>query len=276
MSAPGVLVELGVERDDTAIGLDQLARVDPRDLGLALPQLLEGGEQFLVLLLDLIDDPLRDMARQLGRDARQVLGPRRDGPRGQVLGHHDAGARRLLRLDLEPVHQPARPDNADAEPGLRDIPAVHDRLEVADARPALADADRDPDRRPLVDLELDAAPAGVLEGVAGDLGRGGRDARLVELGKSQQARDLAGSLPRQHDVGLEADLDGQQRPDAHASCPPRGHEYGHVVPLAPVVAVQQARDQRGCRIANPGCRDRSHRPSSPSEWSRIAASSVHS
>ena len=42
------------------------------------------------------------------------------------------------------------------------------------------------------DTELDSSAAGILHGIARDLGRGRRDARLVELGKAEKCRDLRG------------------------------------------------------------------------------------
>ncbi len=117
--------------------------------------------------------------------------------------------RPLMGLDLEPVHQPAGRRDADAHPGLGHITAVEDGLQVPDPRSSFADTSHHPHRRPRLDEELDPPPSGILECVAGDLRRSGRDPRLVQVGESQQARDLPRPLPGQHDVGLDADLQGQ-------------------------------------------------------------------
>ena len=178
------------------------------ELGLSFAEFLEGAEQLLVLLLDLLEQAPRGLAGQLRREGGQLRGRDGTGARVQQLGHRHAGTAAGLGLDRESVHQAAGTGDPHAHPGLGDISAIEDGLKVADARASLADADQHPRRRTRLDEELDAAPAGVLERVAGDLRRGRRDPRLVELGEPQQPGDLARPLPGQHDVRLEADLQG--------------------------------------------------------------------
>ena len=64
----GAFVELGVEGHHASVGLVELAAVHLGDLRLAVAQFLKGVEQLLVLLLELFQQPLRGVLRQLGRD----------------------------------------------------------------------------------------------------------------------------------------------------------------------------------------------------------------
>ena len=65
-----------------------------------------------------------------------------------------------------------------------------------------------------LDQELHRPSARILEGVAGDLTRRGRDPGLVERGEAQKAGDLAGALPGQDDVAFQADFQGED-PHVH-------------------------------------------------------------
>src|SRR5690606_28813737 len=75
---------------------------------------------------------------------------------------------------------------------------------------------------------LDRPPAGVAEGVAGDLARGRGEAGLVLGVEAEQRRDLPGALPGEDDVGLVEDADAEDRaghrgppsPDASGAGPP--------------------------------------------------------
>ena len=140
------------------------------------------------------------------------------------------------------------------KPGRRDVLTVEDGLEVLDARSPLADANHACRRGPVSTQELDSPPAGILDGVAGDLRRRGGDSGLVELGKAQQPGDLPRPLPGQHDVGLEADLqvqEGHVHDGSPSSMPRRQHR--HVVAPSLVVAVKDAGDQgSGASAASPG------------------------
>ncbi len=50
-----------------------------------------------------------------------------------------------------------------------------------------------------------AAAAGIIEGVARDLGNSGGYSRLILRVETQQPGDLAGSLPRGHGIALASD-----------------------------------------------------------------------
>ena len=200
-----IIVEFRIECDHPAIGLFQLAGVQLGDLGLAITQFLQGAEQFLVLDLKLFQQSLGPVLRQLARDPSQLVLGQWGCPLWQSLDHRD-GDPVLRRSDLELVHQPFRAQDSDSQAGRRVIPSVQDRLEVLDPRAPLLNADQKSRRGTCADLELDLPTSRVLEGIAGNLRHRRGDARLIERGEAQQAGDLAGTLPRQHDVGLQADV----------------------------------------------------------------------
>ena len=102
----GLLVQLGVEGHDAAVGVVQLV-VELGQLLLALRQLFQGLQQFLVLLPHLLERVLRRPAGQFLGDPRQVVGQGRGAPR-QDLAEQDRGPRPRRGLDLEAVHQPPR------------------------------------------------------------------------------------------------------------------------------------------------------------------------
>ena len=110
--------------------------------------------------------------------------------------------------------------------------------------PALEDADDKCRRGAALDAEFDSAAAGVLNGVAGDLGSGGGDPRLVELGKTQERGDLPRPLPGQHDVDFDANLQIQEG-HVHGRPPSRGRATRTVTSSRPrlVIAVEEPGDQ---------------------------------
>ena len=160
--------------------------------------------------------------------------------------------------DLEPVHQPAGTQEPDRRAGRGGGRTVEDGLEVFDPRPALADTDHQARRRVGLDQELHCPSARILESVARNLTRRGCDPRLVERGEAQKAGDLAGALPRQHDVAFEADFQGE---DPHVievidPAPPwvpfLGDQDRHVVMLPPEVAVEDSGDHARVPRRQPG------------------------
>src|SRR5581483_8950744 len=62
----------------------------------------------------------------------------------------------------------------------------------------------------VVDFEIDGSSAGVLKGIAGNFGDGGRDASLRLHIKFERSGDASGALPCQHDVVLVSDLHREQ------------------------------------------------------------------
>ena len=108
------------------------------------------------------------------------------------------------------------------------------------------DPDQEPRRGPGPDLELDPAAPRVLEGIAGDLRDGRGDPGLVERGEAEQPGDLAGTLPGQDDVGLQADVHVQE---GQSSLPALGQKLNHhdrdVVTTPPEVTEEHAGDEAG-------------------------------
>ena len=111
----GLLVELRIERDHAAIGVFQLA-VQLRQFFLAVPQFVESGEQFAVLVRSSSIGSCRQLPRDRGarwaRARRRLAG----APRRAALRAALPGAAVGRGLDIEPVHQPLRADNAEPMP----------------------------------------------------------------------------------------------------------------------------------------------------------------
>ena len=78
----GLLVELGVQRDDAAVGVLELA-IEPRELVLALAQLGERAQQLLVLLLHLVERRRAALARAAPRGCARSAAAR-DGLRARI------------------------------------------------------------------------------------------------------------------------------------------------------------------------------------------------
>ena len=83
----GILVQFGVEGDHAPIRLVQLAPVQLHELGLAISQLLQRADELLVLLLELVEEPLRGMLREFRGDSRQLALREVGRSRRQVLRH---------------------------------------------------------------------------------------------------------------------------------------------------------------------------------------------
>ena len=209
----GVLVELGVEGDDAAVGLLELAVVQLADARAwrsrsscrcgAAPGSAAGARRAGPAALPAgparPDDPSPSLA-----------GPSERPPAlGSALPIVTVGPAPGRRLDLEPVHQPPRADDPQPQAGRRRrYRPSRIGLEVLDPRPPLADADHAgpaapsrprpgtrPCRRPRTGRRCGRSPRPPWRSASGPA-----------AAKPEQAGDLAGALPRQDDVGLEADL----------------------------------------------------------------------
>ena len=143
------------------------------------------------------------------------------------------------RLNLELVHQAAGAQNTHAHAGGGLIAAFQDVLQVAHAGAGIPDLnDEQLRRRAAFDGIFHAAAARIIEGVAGDLGNGGGDSRLILGFETQQAGDLPGSLPRGHRIALASDSEGKNGP-SHLR---RLRNYNCSVIAAPAeIAVEHAR-----------------------------------
>ena len=136
----GLGFQLGMKRDDAAVGLNEFP-VEALRFLLTLGKLGQAAQEFAVLVAQgdqgFLHPGAGDILGQGGEPlARECL-----AAVGKPLpeGHDGALARR--RLDLEAVHQPAGAGNADAEPGRRAVTSAEDLIEVGDAGPPVDHAD---------------------------------------------------------------------------------------------------------------------------------------
>ena len=206
-----------MERHDAAIGLAELA-VQPLGLLFPLGEFGEAAQKLAVLLAERdvgIGERTRGgpFGQRRGRRARERFAMGR-----QSLGQGDDGAAAGLRADVEPVHQAAGAGDADPEAGLRLVAALENRVEIADAGPAIGDAHDHGLAAPrVVDPKFRPASRRVPVGVAGDLRDGGRDPRLVLDAETQLLGDAARPLAHGHDIVLLLDRDREQGPSHDAT-----------------------------------------------------------
>ena len=99
------LVQFGVQRDDTAIGVFQFP-VQPREFLLLSLQFVERAKQFLILQLNLLDQAFRTPLFHRLEDLFDVLAGDQWHAGRQTFFQHDACAA-LVGLDLETIHQAA-------------------------------------------------------------------------------------------------------------------------------------------------------------------------
>ena len=133
---PGV--QLGVERDDAAVGVLQLL-VEPGELLLPRLQLVQAADQLAVLLAEdaqRIDGPL---AHEPGNNLAQVLAAQARPPTRQSLLDLDRGAAGA-GFGPEAVHEALGAQEADTHAVLRAVPAFQHGVEVADAGPFVRNA----------------------------------------------------------------------------------------------------------------------------------------
>ena len=97
-----LLVELGVERDDAAVGVLELA-IEVHELLLLALQIVERAEQRLVLLLDLFDQAGGLLARErLGDLPGPSDGDERMARREELLEHHRRAGWRGVDAEVDP------------------------------------------------------------------------------------------------------------------------------------------------------------------------------
>ena len=209
----GLLVQLGIEGHHTPVGVLELA-VESSQILFAGAQLLERAQQLLVLELNFFHGSPRALP---GQGADDVAHPLR-GDHGDVtrndLRQRDGRPVAGLGRDHEVVHQAPGADDADPHAGRRGVAPAQDPRQIRDPRAVIEHLDREElRRRPTLHSELDAAAAGVGEGIASDLGDRGGDSRLVPGVETEQPRDLACPLARRDDVVLV--LDGHRQDQAH-------------------------------------------------------------
>src|SRR4029453_2486711 len=215
----GLLVQLRVEREDTAIGVLEL-RVQARELLLPLTERVEDTEQLLVLLPDLFQGTPRDLTRESLGDGRELAWGDLGRPAGEELAERDGDPGARLIRDLEMIDQPPGSEHADTHSGRGAIAAGEDAVELPDAGSPIAHPHQEQLRRvPTLHEDLDLPPTRVHEGVARDLRHRGGDAGLALTVEAQPGRDLTRPLANRDDVLLVADEERCQQ-DAHVRITP--------------------------------------------------------
>ena len=211
----GAVVQLGVERDNAAIGVLQLL-IQHRELLLPIVQLFELDEHLSILTPDFRDRVKRLIPRQRLTDPREERRGHQDGAR-QPLGHGDLGAMPRRGLDRERIHQAARAEDADAHARGRAMDTVENAVDILNARPGVTNDDFEMRSAVLIgDAVFDAPAFAVFDRIARDLGHGGGDARLILRHEAEQPRDLTRTLTRLHDVVLLLDRN-REKTRAHAA-----------------------------------------------------------
>ena len=116
-----------------------------------------------------------------------------------------------LGIDLHLVHEAVRADDADAHAGGGLILPAHYVGEICNARTLVADADQQQLRRTgAFEREFNFAALRVAECIAHDFRHGGRNSRLVLAVETDNPGNLAGTLPRDHDVLLLPNRHGEK------------------------------------------------------------------
>jgi len=110
-------------------------------------------------------------------------------------------------VDFETIHEPPRTHDSQTHPGFGSVLAAEDFIHIDDAGAPVGNVDdEDLGRSGPFHEEFRAAAGSILEGVAGDLGDGGREARLLLGVETEQTRDLAGALMSGNHILLVADF----------------------------------------------------------------------
>ena len=105
------------------------------------------------------------------------------------------------------VHQPLGANHAETHPGLRNVLAAQNLIEVRDALAFIAKSDQQHFLGIVFYAELGPASAAILKRIARNLGDRGGDASLVLGLKFQGRGNGARLLPRQYHIILELDVD---------------------------------------------------------------------
>jgi hypothetical protein len=199
----GLLAELGEQRGDAAVGVDQLA-VERGQLALAVAQRRQRAHELGVLHAQLVDGCLGLaglVALQRAEDVRELVEARQPGVGLELAGQADErDAVGVAGLDA--IDELAQLGQVEAVDGLARRLAGKGR--VGDA------ADGDDGRRRIVgDGELDLACRAVTMGQPRHLPDGGRKPALRLGAELQEAGEVARAAPRQEHVLLRA----QRKPD---------------------------------------------------------------
>jgi hypothetical protein len=201
-----LLTELGQQRGDGAVGVDELA-VERDELALALAERGECGHELGVLHAQLVERGLGLaglVALQRAEDVRELLQAWQPRVGPEVAGQPDE-------------HRPAAVACLDAVDELAQLGEVEpvERLAGRLAREHrvwdAADGDHR-GRRLVLQRELDLALRAVAMGEPGDLPDGGRQAALRLGAQLQEAGEVSCAAPREENVLLRAQRKRYDRP----------------------------------------------------------------
>ncbi len=135
----GFLIELRIQRNDTAIGVLELV-VETHQIILPLTQLRQRTHELAVLLLQLFVGANGSARRQLRRDSRAIGASHQRRAGRQDLLQQDFRTGPGLGLDLHLIHQPVDAHHPDPHAGLRAVLAAQHFVEIRDSRAFIAHA----------------------------------------------------------------------------------------------------------------------------------------
>src|SRR5215469_12478621 len=135
--------------------------------------------------------------------------------RNALAQNHDRPA--SVALDVEVIHQSFRADQANPHSGVGDIFSFKNFIQIGNALALVTDRD---DEQVSPQGEFSFSTAAILEGVPGYLGDGGSDSGLVLKVEFEYGCEGSSFLPHQHDIILEANVQGEQIEDGQRVKPP--------------------------------------------------------
>ena len=200
---------------------------------MARTNLFEGSQQFLVLMLQLLERILRTFLRERGREFRDVRVANQGRAFCKTFLSQIGGPFPCCRFDLKLIHQPARADDPQAHPRGRLVSALENRVQIPNSRTRVDDFDDEQLRRGAAFQQIfDPASSGIIERIARDFRDRRRDSGLILRIETQQTRDLAGALPRSHGVVFVPDGCGKNAADSSrpVSCSFCHDDCGIVLP----------------------------------------------
>ncbi len=154
-------------------------------------------------------------------------------------------------FDLKLIHQTARAGDSQAHAGLRLISAIQNAVQIPNAWSGVGHFDEKQLRRNAAfNRDTPPAPAGIIERVAGNLGDGGGNTRLILAIEAQQTGDLPGALPGGHSIVFGTDADRKNANSSSTAPSRRPPSRRHA--LFQNLCITHPRSGRGRAAASPG------------------------
>src|SRR5215467_1826653 len=174
----GTLIQLGIKRDDAAIGVLEFL-VDASELLALAAQVLKAEQQLAVLSAQLPRRLLGLIARQYITNRTQLLPTKHFLLAREHLHKLDDGALAWGRMNVKPVHEALCAPDANAHAGLRPVLSRQNACQVGHALALVADFDlQNLWRHSAGQRIFDQTTAAVVIGVARNLGDRGCDLGL--------------------------------------------------------------------------------------------------